>query len=454
MQEKIGRAFIAKLKPVAKRTFYWDADVRGLGIDARPSGQKSWVLRYRPHGGGRKVTERRMTLGPVDDSMLPEAARKRANELLARVRLGEDPARDRAEARKALTLAEVAGKWMVEHVGAKRKGNTESFYRGQLDVHVLPALGSRPAVDVIRADVARLHRQIGEKKRTASRPSAKRAPATRSTGGPATANRMLKTVSSLYGWAARMGLVPEGVNPARGVEPFGEEGRERFLTPEEMGRLGDALRLAETTGLPWIVDESKPAARLKHAPSRENRREVIPTAVTNAVRLLILTGCRLREILHLRWAEVDFTRGMLRLGDSKTGKKTVVLGAPALALLRAMAEERVGAYVIASSTAGLTEETPRADIQRPWKAICRAAGLDGLRVHDLRHSFASVGADGGLGLPVIGKLLGHSDAKVTQRYAHLSASAERRAADAIGAEIAAAMGLESGNVVSLDRRRA
>lgn len=451
---KLGRIALAKIKPEAKRVIWWDTDLSGFGLVVQPSGAMAWIVAYRPQGSSSRTAPTRLRLGPCDASMMPEQARAQAKDVLAAVRRGDDPAATRAEARKALTLAEVAQKWMADHVEAKRP-KSESFYRGQLDVHLLPALGTRPAAAVTRADVAKLHRQIGEKCRVATRPGAKRAPATRASGGPVTANRLLKTISSLYGWAGRMGHVPEGSNPARGVEPFAERGREHFLSPEELTRLGEVLRLAETKGLPWEPDANKPAARLKHAPKAENRREVFPAAVTNAVRLLILSGCRLREILHLRWAEVDFRRGMLRLGDSKTGKKVVVLGGPALVLLRAMETEKLGVYVIASTTAGLKDERPRADLQRPWAAIRRAAGLESTRLHDLRHSFASVGADGRLGLPVIGKLLGHADVKTTQRYAHLSATAERRAADAIGAEIAAAMGLPIAPVIDMaeERRR-
>lgn len=141
------------------------------------------------------------------------------------------------------------------------------------------------------------------------------------------------------------------------------------------------------------------------------------------------------------------------MGDSKTGRKSVILGAPALAVLRSLEAGRAGIYVIASTTAGTKQEAPRRDLHRPWKAVCRAAGLEGLRLHDLRHSFASVGAEGGLGLLTIGKLLGHADAATTQRYAHLAATAERRAADMIGAEIARAMRLPGAEIVNLEERR-
>jgi integrase len=154
----------------------------------------------------------------------------------------------------------------------------------------------------------------------------------------------------------------------------------------------------------------------------------------------------LREILHLRWSEVDFERGMLFLPDSKTGRKQVILNAPALAVLDAL--PRHGEYVIASTQ----PDRPRADIKKPWQAVSKAAGLEGLRIHDLRHSFASVGAGGGMGLPIVGKLLGHSNPQTTSRYAHLDNDPLRRASEKIGGTIAAALdGSKRGEVVPLKR---
>jgi integrase len=226
------------------------------------------------------------------------------------------------------------------------------------------------------------------------------------------------------------------MNPTRGVDKYPEKSRERYLTGGEFARLGEAIREAETVGLPWTVDESKPNA--KHAAKTEKRRTVISPHATAAVRLLLLTGARLREILHLRWEHIDFDRGLLILPDSKTGRKTIVLGGPAAAVLADI--PRIGIYVIAGQTAGTEREKPRADLNKPWRAIAKRARLAGLRIHDLRHTHASIGAGAGLGLPIIGKLLGHSKSVTTQRYAHLDVDPLRRAADHIGSHIAEAMG--------------
>jgi integrase len=200
------------------------------------------------------------------------------------------------------------------------------------------------------------------------------------------------------------GLVPDGLNPARGIEKYAEEGRERFLSTDELVRLGAALRKAETEGIAWELAQDKPIS--KHVP-KKNRRTVIGPHAAAAIRLLLFTGCRLREILHLMWQHLDFERGLLFLPDSKTGKKTIVLNAPALAVFKGL--DRVGDYVIF----GEDPKEPRTDLKRPWSLVTREAGLEGLRIHDLRHSFASFGAGGGLGLPIVGKLLGHANAVTT-----------------------------------------
>jgi integrase len=246
----------------------------------------------------------------------------------------------------------------------------------------------------------------------------------------------------MYAFAGRAGVVPEGVNPARRIEQFKEPRRERFLTGAELQQLGSAIREAETKGIPWDVDERKP--RAKHLPKTKNRFTKIGSFAAAAIRLLLFTGCRLREILHLKWEQVDLERGLLFLAELQDRRKTVILNAPALAVLTGL--NRLGSYVVP----GDDPEKPRADLKRPWEAVARRAGLDGVRLHDLRRTYASFGAGGGLGLPIIGKLLGHTQASTTQRYAHLDADPLRRTSEAIGNRIAAALnGKRAGPVVQL-----
>ena len=180
------------------------------------------------------------------------------------------------------------------------------------------------------------------------------------------------------------------------------------------------------------LDNTKPLS--KHMAKLEKRRTVLGPHAAGALRLLILTGARLREILHLRWEHIDFDRGLLLLPDSKTGRKTIILNAPAMLVLSSI--PRASEFVIA----GDKPDRPRADLHRPWKLVARHAGIGGVRLHDLRHTFASFGAGSGLGLPIIGKLLGHSQASTTQRYAHLDNDPLRRASNSIASTISAALG--------------
>jgi integrase len=389
----------------------YDSKLAGFGCRVMPTGAKSWVVEYRPAGGGRRTAKRRITLGKIT-TVPADAARRKAGEILARARLGEDVAAEIKARRQALTVRELVDRFMAEEIRPTRKPRTAAHYAMLFRRHVLPELGAMRAVDVIRSDVAKLHRAIG-------------------TETPVTANRVVTLISGLYSWGEKAGEVPEELQPAKRITRYREEGRERYLSIEELGRLGHALREAETVGIPWQVDEGRPTT--KHAPKVENRRYVMSPHAVAAIRLLLFTGCRLREILHLKWEEVDFDRGMLFLPDSKTGRRPVMLSAVALRLLQNI--PRIGAYVII----GDRPDTPRHDLQRPWAMIAQRAGLQGVRLHDLRHSFAATGAGGGIGLLMIGNLLGHRNLETTRRYAHLDASPLRMAANQIANQLAAAV---------------
>ena len=418
--QRITKRIVDNLRPRAKEYAIWDSKLPGVGVRVRPSGAMSYVVVYRA-GPGRGAPVRRFTIANVG-KCTPEAARTRAKAILGEVAHGQDPAGQKATERGTLTVAALADRFMAEHVEQKRKPSTAAFYRHLLEKAIKPELGAIKADKVTRGQVARLH---GKLKAT-----------------PFQANRILAVIGSMYAFAGRGGIVPEGMNPARRIEQFREHRRERFLTSVELERLGSAIREAETQGIAWTVDEAKPTA--KHLAKPTNRFTTIDPFAAAAIRLLLFTGCRLREILRLRWEHVDLERGLLLLADSKTGRKTVILNAPALAVLTGL--DGVGPYVIPGSC----PEKPRADLKRPWEAVVRRAGLEGVRLHDLRHTYASFGAGSGLGLPIIGKLLGHTQASTTQRYAHLDADPLRRASEAIGRRIAAALeGTQGGSVVQL-----
>jgi integrase len=418
---RITKRLVDSLGPTGSEYFVWDSKLSGFGVRVQPSGIMAYIAKYRA-GSGRSAPTRRVTLGRVG-TITPDEAEKLAKRVLGAVAHGADPAAAKAADRRGSTLNELADLFLADHIQAKRKPATAGHYRHILKKVVLPEFGSRKADKVSTADVARLHARMRDR--------------------PYLANRVVAVVGSLYSFAGRRRLIPVGFNPARSIDKYPERGRERFLTATELARLGDAIREAETTGIPWEIDTAKPTA--KHAPKESNRHTVIGPHAAAAIRLLILTGARLREILHLRWEHVDLERGLLFLPDSKTGKKAIILNAPAMAVLEGLT--RVGDYVIAGQNARTSDEKPRADLNRPWRAISKRAGLQGVRIHDLRHTHASIGAGAGLGLPIIGKLLGHTKASTTQRYAHLDTDPLRRASEHIGRRLAAAMGDQPSKIV-------
>lgn len=423
---KLTKQPLASLKPRAKPYIEYDTELIGFGAAVYPSGIKSWVCEYRPHGGGRGVAKKRVTLGKTSQ-LTADQARKAAAEMLATVRLGGDPAQEKIERRASVTVGQLIDLFDAQYVGPMLKPGTISSHRIALE-KLRRAHGTLKATALTRALVTTLHFRMADR--------------------PYAANRAAAVWSKAFAWAAGVGLIPAGHNPVKGIKKYREQGRERFLTTEELARLGDRLREGETVGLPYSVDETQPTA--KHAPKVDHRRVKLDRFAAAAIRLLILTGARLREILHTKWEQIDIERGLIFLADSKTGRKPLYLSAAAQEVLANIPRIEGNPHVIA----GAKDGAPRSDLKKPWAAVSRAAGLEGVRIHDLRHSFASFGAGASLGLPIIGKLLGHSQPATTARYAHLDADPMRRAANTIGATISAAMGGHSeANVVAIRKPR-
>ncbi len=370
------------------RYVLWDEEVRGLGLRVFPSGRKSFVLLYRVDG-----RQRLMKLGSYGVFTVQDA-RKKAKALLYNVELHqEDPLAVRRARSKVRTVIEVAQRYLKEHAEVKKKSASVKNDEQMLRDYVLPGIGRMRIEAVSRADIAAVHHSLRDK--------------------PYAANRVLALLSKLFGLCEAWGLRADNSNPCRHVERFKEKRRERYLSQQELRRLVD------------VLDEVE----------EEESESLFAVA---AIRLLLWTGCRRNEILHLRWRDVDLDAGVLRLSDSKTGSKTVYLGPAAIALLTDLPRAASNPWVIQ----GRKENSHFTAIARPWNRIRARAGLDDVRLHDLRHTFAAFGAASGLSLPMIGKLLGHTQPATTQRYAHLAADPMHDAAGRIGAAMEAAIGGE------------
>ena len=388
----ISKRSVDAMRSGNKDDYLWDEELAGFGLKVTPAGRKVYLVQYRL--GGRGGRTRRVTIG-THGAVTPDEARKEAKRLLGQVSAGRDPAALRDEARAAQTVGSLLEWFLEEHAGTKLKGSTSTEYRRMANLYVLPALRHRPIKDVNRTDVAKLHHAMKDK--------------------PYQANRCIALLSKFFNWTEKHGFRADGSNPCRHVEKYKEAKRERFLSEAELARLGEALREVETnkTSSPWVIA---------------------------AIRLLALTGARLSEVLTLRWEYVDFERATIRLPDSKTGAKTLYLNAPALEVLSGISRLEDNPYVICGERKG----AHLVNLQKPWRRIRKAAGLENVRLHDLRHSFASVAAAGGMSLPLIGALLGHSQPATTARYAHLSSDPLKAASNAIAGRIAGAMAAKSG----------
>jgi len=382
---KLTKRIVDAAEIRASEYFIWDDDIPGLGLRVLPSGRKGYVVQYR---AGRR--SRRMSLGP-STVVTCEQARTRAIGIIAAARNGEDPAAERDAGRKAITVKELAERFDREHVSLRVKPSTAKEYRRNLERFILPALGRLTVTGITRADVAKFHHDLRHI--------------------PYQANRCLEVISKMFSLAEMWGLRPDGTNPRKHIRKYPEEKRERFLSAAELRRVGEVLREMEVEGVE------------------------LPSAIL-AVTLLILTGCRLNEIMTLKWEYVEFKDKVLRLPDSKTGAKVVHLGQPAIELLKAAERIEDNPWVIT----GTLEGKRLSDLQPFWQRVRARAGLKDARIHDLRHTFASTAVAAGQGLPMIGKLLGHTQVQTTARYAHLAADPVKSAADSVANSLQQALG--------------
>ncbi|MBC9880705.1 site-specific integrase [Bradyrhizobium sp. INPA01-394B] len=382
---KITKRSVETLKVTSKDYIAFDTELPGFGVRVMPSGKRFFLVQYRRHGRTRRVMIGQFGV------VTAELARREATIKLGSVRgANGDPAALRDAERQSLTMKQLGERFLTQYVPARCKPSTEAEYRRAVELFLDPFFAKQHVRSVTTADVAELHGSLSHI--------------------PYQANRTLGVLSKMMNLAETWGIRDKHTNPCEDVERYPERKRERFLSPKELKRLGHALAAAE-------------------AEQTETKYAVA------AFRILLLTGCRLSEIQKLEWRYVDLEQKELRLPDSKTGAKTVHLGDAAVALLKALPHLTGNPYVIV----GKKKKTHLTDLQHPWRRIRKAAKLNDVRIHDLRHTFASGGLLVGEGLAMIGKLLGHTQVQTTARYAHLASDPVKQAATKISDRLAAAL---------------
>lgn len=363
--------------------FKWDTEIKGFGCRIMPSGTKTYQVQYRK--GGRT---RRASIGR-HGNITADQARNRAKEIMGELSKGANPVEEIAQHRRSPNVSALCERFFEEHAMERCKPTTQGEYRRAIDLFINPAIGSFNIVDVERKDIAELHHKFRHK--------------------PYQANRTLGVLSKMFNLAEVWGLRPDGSNPCRHVPKYKEQKRERFLSQNELQRLGQALSDSLADGTETIH-------------------------VIAAFRLLLLTGCRLGEIQTLRWDYI--TVSGMELPDTKTGARRIPLPQAARAVLSALPREAGNPYVIAGSVEGKYAT----DLQKPWRRIRKRAGLEDVRIHDLRHTYASNAVSSGMPIQMVGRLLGHSQIQTTMRYAHLADDPVRRAAEENAARLSLLVG--------------
>lgn len=393
LRKRVTTEVVKAMKP---GDVIWDTKLSGFGVRCQ---RRDRVFVYKTRINNR---QRWFSIGKFGQPWTVDAAERRVKVIQGDIAKNMDPAAIRDERMRNPTVEQAGNDYLKVEV-SKRKQATQIQYADFLRRLVYPRLGQSKVADVTFSDISSLHHSLRDT--------------------PATANRVIAVLSGLFNWCEKKGYRPKQSNPAQGIDKNEERGRERFLSPRELARVGIAIARAE-----------------------RNKTET-PHALA-ALRLLMFTGCRRDEILTLQWKDVHIDRAMLLLPDSKTGSRAVYLSAPALEVLAALPKVAKNPFVIV----GDKEGQHLVNLRKVWLRICKVARLKDVRIHDLRHSFASFGAQGGMSLQMIGKLLGHTKASTTEKYAHFASDPVRAANEAMGNQIAAILSNRPGKVVSLGRK--
>jgi integrase len=440
-KRRLTKRFIDSVRPDPEKGDYviWDKDLKGYGLRVKPSGALSYVAWYRTRAGEL----RKMTVAQVG-KLTPDEARTEAEDILADATKGRDPAKEKRDARHDQTVEQVCETYLKDGPAANPTKKVSSWAADESNIrrHIIPLLGKRRIRTITRDDILEFQADVtkgksaidvrrkkpgngdaeGDSGKVVYSDQIKPRGRAIVEGGPGTARRATAVLCTILKFAAAKNIIPE--TPAKGIT-LNRIGRvDRHLSPEELAKLGEALQRAEASGTK-------------------------ATAIA-ALRVLLLTGARKNEVLGLQWSQLDLSRGRAYLPDSKTGQKVLVLPAPAVEVLSQVAREKDCGWVFPAARG----KGHLVGLRRILVVIAADAGLERLRIHDLRHAFASAAVSDGASLYLVGKVLGHIQARTTERYAHLADDPIRAVADSTSRKIASALkGNTTDNVAQIDRGR-
>ncbi len=386
---KLTKSNVDKLLPESEIYDVPDSEIPGLTIRVHPSGRKVYCLRYRTPAGSM----RRFGLGTMGPGVVPDKVRRRASSLLEEVRGGHDPQQVREDKRHGIKFGDFATRYLTEYVDVYHRPTTRYQHRWAVEKYLIPAFSSDALAEITEPQVRGLLAKFKDR--------------------PTQANRLRQLLSTMFNKAAEWGEVPEGFNPCAKIRKHREKAVERYLNPEEIFRLFAAIDEEERAGGKKAVERVK-------APDEEKLVEAGSRGITphqaGLFRLLIFTGARLSEVKDAKWSWLNWEASALDLPDSKTGKKRVWLPTPAIEELERLDKLPHGEWIIQNED----RDGPLVNAQKAWQRTRKRAGLEDVRLHDLRHCFASLAVAQNAGLPVIGRALGHRHSATTARYAHLS----------------------------------
>ncbi|MEP3014368.1 tyrosine-type recombinase/integrase [Roseibium polysiphoniae] len=412
---KLSKRRIDAAKPGEQRIFLWDDTLKGFGLVVMPTGKKSFILQYRTLEG----RSRRLTLGTYG-ALTPDQAKTMATKALAQIKQGLDPMEDRRAGREAPTINDMMERYIAEYVELHNRPTTQKHIKWIFEKVIRPKLGHLKVASIKRRDLVKVHTKLAKT--------------------PSKANHMLAYLSKAFNLAEIWGWREEQTNPVRLIKRYKENERDRYLTNEELTRLGRVLDEAEKIGLPWIIKvKGKNTRHL--AKNAETRRSPVNPMAIKALRLLLMTGARLNEILSLEWRHVDFDVGTVALpGRKGNGRRAHPVSSAVMDILAALNDDRCSSYYVLPRESDPERHITREVMESVWQRVRHHAEIPDVRIHDLRHTVGTYAAQAGGNAFLISHLLRHSNVAITNRYVSADFDPIRLLSESIGQRILEGMG--------------